>query len=1442
MKVSKMIPKRFSSRLVAMMLLSGLIPIVIFGFLLDILGSRFTAETSLAIEQGQQELENNSEKLMIQFAETLIRQKALDVVVQLDLYLRAYPEKSLRDLQNDAKFRELAVQPVGETGYTVLLDSNTATCCFHRDPKLENLNLQSLSNKLPGLWRIMAVSLGGRHSGGYYKWQEPDGTTRDKYMYIAPLNEKTADSVPLNVAATALISEFTKPIVGARDVFRSNTLDLQATVNGLIGSSKKIGFVSMGLSIAIILAVAYWIGIYFSRAVTQLREATIEVNRGNFDIRLEPTMSGDVGELTEDFNKMVAQLQATTVSKELLEAEEQKLKELNAYLQQEIAERKTIEEELEKARDYLENVFVNSPDAIGIVDEKGRFVKCNRKAAQLFGFDYEELEGKSVFEIYADQEELEKMLKILRQEGSVSCYEIIMKRKDGTTFLAELSISLLKNSEDKNIGSVAVARDLTDIKATLTALEEANTQLRQEIIERKKIEDELKQARDYLEYVLENSPDAIGIVDKHGRFVKWNKMAAKLYGYELENLEGKKAFDLYADQDELEKMLTELRQDGFVRRYEIDMQRKDGTAIPCEISISLLKDVENRTAGSVCVARDLSEIKKAFAKLKTINLNLHHEITERKLAEEAFRQSEERYRTVLEANPDPVVVYDMEGKVVYFNPAFTNVFGWSLEERLGNKMDMFVPETSWPETKRMIDKILASEDFSGIETRRYTKEGDTIPVSVSGAIYRDQAGKPVGSVINLRDITEQKRVEETLRRQNEYLAVLHETTLGLVSRLNLDDLLQGLITRTAQLFGTPNGFIDLVDAAKGELERKVGTGIFDRQTIHTRRLGNGMAGKICQSGECLVIDDYDAWPGRSPHFGQNVVSAVMGAPLKPGEEIMGVIGIAYGTESERTFGDEDVQLLNSFAQLASLALDNARLYSQASKAREAAESVSRAKSTFLANMSHELRTPLNAIIGYSEMLLEDAETSGQKEFIPDLQKIRASGQYLLSLINEILDLSKIEAGKMDLYLESFDVKRMIEEVVSTIQLLAEQNENVLKVQWGDNLGTMYADLTKVRQSLFNLLSNACKFTERGTVSLDASLDTLDGVDCLTFSISDTGIGMTEEQIDRLFQEFSQAEVSTTRKYGGTGLGLQLSKQFCQMMGGDIVVESELGIGSTFTIRLPAKVVDHKAELASLEEVRFEAGPEGSGTVLVIDDDAMVLELMKRSLSKEGYRVVTAKGGKEGLRLARELIPDVITLDVIMSEMDGWAVLSALKGDSDLANIPVIMLTIVDDKNMGYRLGASDYLTKPINRERLVVAVRKHAPPPCEVLVVEDEAEMRELLQRFLQSEGWVVVEAQNGREALDRISENKPRLILLDLMMPTMDGFEFLDELRKHAAWRSIPVLVITAKDLTAEERRRLDGRVNKILQKAAYSREELLAEVRELVADHISQRAVDES
>jgi CheY-like chemotaxis protein/two-component sensor histidine kinase len=485
-------------------------------------------------------------------------------------------------------------------------------------------------------------------------------------------------------------------------------------------------------------------------------------------------------------------------------------------------------------------------------------------------------------------------------------------------------------------------------------------------------------------------------------------------------------------------------------------------------------------------------------------------------------------------------------------------------------------------------------------------------------------------------------------------------------------------------------------------------------------------------------------------------------------------------------------------------------------------------------MSHELRTPLNAIIGYSEMLQEEAEDLGQEDFTPDLQKIQFAGKHLLALINDILDLSKIEAGRMDLYLETFDLPSMVQEAVTTIQPLVEKNRNTLTVHCADNLGTIQADLTKVRQSLFNLLSNACKFTEQGTIRLAVSRETVDGAAWVTLRVTDTGIGMTPEQTGRLFQAFAQADASTTRQYGGTGLGLTITRHFCRMMGGDITVESALGQGSTFTIRLPAEVVDPKAAAAPrVEALPASAVLEGAPTVLIIDDDPTVHDLMQRFLRREGLRMVATASGAEGLRLARELRPDAITLDVMMPGMDGWAVLTALKADPNVADIPVIMLTIVDDKNMGYALGAADYLTKPIDWDRLAALLQKYrcAHPPCSVLVVEDDTDTRDMLRRMLTREGWAVTEATNGRVALEQVAASQPELILLDLMMPEMDGFAFIQALRQQDAWRSIPVIVVTAKDLTPEDRQRLNGYVEQILQKGAYSREELLHEIHHLVA-----------
>ena len=503
--------------------------------------------------------------------------------------------------------------------------------------------------------------------------------------------------------------------------------------------------------------------------------------------------------------------------------------------------------------------------------------------------------------------------------------------------------------------------------------------------------------------------------------------------------------------------------------------------------------------------------------------------------------------------------------------------------------------------------------------------------------------------------------------------------------------------------------------------------------------------------------------------------------------------------------------------------DNARdirkAREEAEEARHQAEAASRTKSAFLANMSHELRTPLNAIIGYSEILREDAQDRGDGTSEADLVKIETAGKHLLGLINDILDLSKIEAGRMDLHLEAVDLNKLASELRVLITPLMDKNSNTLAIEAPADIGVMHVDLVKLKQSLINLLSNAAKFTKNGVVTLKMDRSVSDrGQTFFTFAVRDSGIGMTQEQIDRLFQAFTQADASTTRNYGGTGLGLTITRHFCTMLGGDIAVTSEPGQGSVFTITLP----DGGADIAVAP--RIEAAPAlqdgGAGkTVLIVDDDPSVHDVLRATLTKEGYRLLHAHDGAQALELASQEKPDIITLDVMMPKLDGWTVLGRLKSDPALAAIPVIMLTIVDERTMGYSLGAAEYMTKPVDRSRLIELLRRFAPQAQEsvVLVVDDSADVRAIVRQTVEKAGLKAAEAENGQMALDWLAANPaPALVLLDLMMPVMDGFAFLERVQQIAALARVPIVVLTAKDLTDAERRIVNERTLLVLTKGA--------------------------
>jgi signal transduction histidine kinase/CheY-like chemotaxis protein len=689
--------------------------------------------------------------------------------------------------------------------------------------------------------------------------------------------------------------------------------------------------------------------------------------------------------------------------------------------------------------------------------------------------------------------------------------------------------------------------------------------------------------------------------------------------------------------------------------------------------------------------------------------------------------------------------------------------------------------------------------------------------------------------------------EAALQRKVVETGTLYEIGQEITARVALQPTLNLIVERARDLLQAEVSRLALREEGGDAFAVQAHSGaVADAYPGLRFRRGEGVVGRVMATGQAIIVRDYPREFPDSPFLDviqEAGLRSYVAVPLRAHGVVIGVLYVI--SRDPHKFNADDQQLLSALADQASIAIENARLYEQVRRHAEELEAkvevrtrelqeanrrlqdASRHKSEFLANMSHELRTPLNAIIGFTRLVTRRSkETLAQKQY-ENLEKILISADHLLALINDILDLSKIEAGRIEVRPARFELPPLVDECLRTVEPMVKSERLRLVKDIETGMPPLYTDRDKLKQILINLLSNAIKFTEAGTVSVTAGREG----PRIAIAVADTGIGIPEDSRQLIFEEFRQLDSSPTRKYGGTGLGLSISRHFARLLGGDITVTSAVGAGSTFSVTIPrrlqvAQPAARPSGIAAPEETPGK--PDKGKLVLAIDDDPNAIYLLQENLGDAGYRVVGALTGDEGLNKAQTLRPFAITLDILMPERDGWEVLRDLKADSLTKDIPIIVVSITDNKDLAYRLGAFDYMLKPFDRKAVLAALSRI--PHLQgrrLLVVDDDPRVVDLVRQLLEGEPYEVLAAGDGEEALIAISRERPDIVLLDLLMPRMDGFAVMEELQKDAESRLIPVIVLTAKTLSEAERVALEQRVVKVIQKSGLDRDTFIAELR---------------
>jgi PAS domain S-box-containing protein len=816
---------------------------------------------------------------------------------------------------------------------------------------------------------------------------------------------------------------------------------------------------------------------------------------------------------------------------------------------------------------------------------------------------------------------------------------------------------------------------------------------------------------------------------------------------------------------------------------------------------------------------------KVWPEAEVLLLKLAGEIFAGSLQRKDAEEEISKFKMGIERSGDAVFMTDIDGRILYINPAFTAVYGYTQDEALGKTPRILKSGVLNQEYyKRLWDTMLAKGTFSD-ELVNKAKDGRLIPIAGTNSPILDENNNILGFLAVQHDITDTKqaeealrRSEEALRRQNEYLATAADVGRLITSTLDLNTL----FSRTVELIRTRFGYyhvaIFTLDESGFNTVLREGTGEAGsemKKRNYALAVGSrSVIGQVTSTGRTLLVNNTAIDSMHRPNPLLPETRAEAGIPLRIGDRVVGALNIQ--SADVEAFKPEDIAVLEILADQIAVAIDNARSYDISQKAVAEMRELDRFKTQFLANMSHELRTPLNSIIGFSRVILKGIDGPITDQQNQDLTAIYNSGQHLLGLINDILDLSKIDAGKMELAFDEVNIVDTIHGVISTAVGLVKDKPIKLVQDVNKELPTVRADPMRIRQVLLNLLSNASKFTDEGSITVSATKHvTSTGAEEVMISVTDTGPGIAAEDQAKLFQPFSQVDASPTRKTGGTGLGLSICQQLVKLHGGRIGVHSTVGKGSAFYFTLP--VFENKELTPKV--------PEGAKAVLCIDDDKQVISLYERYLKPQGYYVVPLTDPTKATEVARDLKPYAITLDIMMPGCDGWQVIHDLKTDSDTHDLPVIICSIIEEEEKGFSLGAADYLVKPILEDELVNALNRLNGDGSihEVLIIDDDANDLRLIEKIISERShYKAIAAQGGSAGWNVLTENPPQAVILDLFMPDLDGFTILERLRANPRLRDIPVIVVSGIDLNQEQKKKLDDMGKRMLQKSMLNEKEL--------------------